>query len=98
MSENDKVLTDLTEFRDYLFKVRKVSVPTIKNYRSAIAHYWRSNVGYEIPENDKVLTDLFRGFLRDRPKPHRHVVDWDVRLVLKFFPIRSLQGMGYDLR
>ena len=63
---------------------RKVSVRTVKNYRSAIAYYWKSIIGYEIPENDQVLSGLFRGFKRERPMPFRHVVQWVILLVLKF--------------
>ena len=56
----------------------------MENYRSAIAYYWKSILGYEIPENDQVLSDLFRGFKRERPFPSKHVVQWDILLVLKF--------------
>ena len=58
----DAGLPLLTQFLEYLFTVRKVGLRTIKNYRSAIAHYWKSSVGYEIPDADPVLKDLFRGF------------------------------------
>ena len=75
----------LTEFLVHVFNDRKVSVRTLKNYRSAIAFYWRSNVGYELPDQDPVLSDLFRSFKRERPLPARHIVQWDVTLVLEFF-------------
>ena len=80
----DAGLPLLTQFLEYLFTVRKVGLRTIKNYRSAIAHYWKSSVGYEIPEADPVLKDLFRGFAREKPIPRKLVVDWDVCLVLQF--------------
>ena len=66
----------LTEFLVHVFNDRKVSVRTLKNYRSATAFYWRSNVGYELPDQDPVLSDLFRSFKRERPLPrpaHRSV-------------------------
>ena len=44
----------LTSFMDYLFKERKIRVQTILNYKSAIAFYWKSQVGYEIPESDTI--------------------------------------------
>ena len=75
----------LTEFLEYLFKERKVSVRTIKNYKSALAFQWKTLVGYVMPEKDYVVTDLFRGFKRERPIPKKVVVDWDVRLVLNYF-------------
>ena len=65
----DAGLPLLTQFLEYLFTVRKVGLRTIKNYRSAIAHYWKSSVGYEIPDVDPVLKDLFRGFAREKPIP-----------------------------
>ena len=62
---------------DYLFKERKVSVRTILNYKSAIAFYWKSQVGYEIPESDTVISDLVRGFKRERPIPKsERFLDW----------------------
>ena len=62
----------------------KVSNRTLKNYRSAIAFYWRSNVGYEVPDQDPVLSDIFRSFKRERPLPTRHIVQWDISVVLEF--------------
>ena len=52
----------LTNFMDYLFRVRNVSVRTILNYKSAIAFYWKSEVVYDVPENDIVVSDLIRSF------------------------------------
>lgn len=75
----------LSEFLLHVFNDRKVSVRTAKNYRSAIAFYGRSTLGYEIPEQDPIISDLFRSFKREQPIPSRHVVQWDVALVLKFF-------------
>ena len=74
----------LAEFLVYLFRERRVSLQTIKNYRSAIAFYWRSTSGFKVPEKDRVLADLFRGFARERPSVRKHTVDWDLSLVLKF--------------
>ena len=70
---------------DYLFKERKVSVRTILNYKSAIAFYYKSQVGYEIPESITVISDLIRSFKREGPIPVKHVVEWDVHLVLEYF-------------
>ena len=38
-----------------------------------------------IPEGDSVVADLIRSFKRERPIPVKHVVEWDIRLVLEFF-------------
>ena len=91
----DASLPLLTSFMDYLFRVRNVSVRTILNYKSAIAFYWKSEVGYDVPENDTVVSDLIRSFKRDRPFPTKHVVEWDVHLVLNFF--RSGRFKQWDL-
>ena len=91
----DASLPLLTEFLDHLFRVRGISVRTISNYRSAIAFFWKMQVGYEIPEHDPVLSDLFRSFKRERPLPHKHVVGWDIALVLKYF--RSGRFKNWDM-
>ena len=52
----------LTNFLVYLFKVRQISVRVIKKYKSAISFYWKSLSDYEIPGDDQVLSDIFRGF------------------------------------
>ena len=91
----DASLPLLTNFMNYLFRVRNVSVRTILNYKSAISFYWKSEVGYEIPENDTVVSDLIRSFKRNRPFPSKHVVEWDVHLVLDFF--RSGRFKQWDL-
>ena len=70
---------------DYLFRERGVSVRTILNYKSAIVFYWKSQVGYEIPEGNSVVSDLIRSFKRERPIPAKNVVEWDIHLVLEFF-------------
>ena len=78
-------LSLLTKFLEYLFIERKVGVRTINNYRSAIAFHWKAEKGYDIPDTDPVLSDMFRGFAREKPIPKKHVVDWDIRIVLDFF-------------
>ena len=42
-------------------------------------------MGYEIPSDDKTLSDLYKSMSRERPIPTRHIVDWDIRVVLAFF-------------
>ena len=51
-------------------------------------------MGYDVPENDTVVSDLIRSFKRDRPFPSKHVVEWDIHLVLNFFSLGPLQTVG----
>ena len=91
----DASLPLLTSFMDYLFRVRNVSIRTILNYKSAIAFYWKSEVGYDVPENDTVVSDLIRSFKRVRPFPTKHVVKWDGRpSSVKLFSLGPLQTVG----
>ena len=72
-------------FLTHLFDERKISVGAIRNYRSAITYHWRRLSGYNPPQDDHVMRDLFNSFVRDRPVVTKKVVDWDIRLVLEFF-------------
>ena len=72
-------------FLTHLFDERKISVGAIRNYRSAITYHWRRLSGYNPPQDDHVMKDLFNSFVRDRPVVTKKVVDWDIRLVLEFF-------------
>ena len=38
----------------------------------------------KLPDQDPVLSDLFRSFKRERPLPTRHIVQWDIAVVLEF--------------
>lgn len=84
----------LAEFLEYLFKIRKVAVRTIANYKSAVLFHWKAQCGFEFPENDTVIRDLLKGFKREKPIPHKHVVDWDVRLVLSYFQSGRFRDWG----
>ena len=84
----------LTRFLLYLFNERNLSVRTIKNYQSALAHHWRSSVGYEVPSEDRALADLYKGMMRERPIPTKHVVEWDIRLVLAYFQSDKFRNWG----
>ena len=54
---------------------------TNKNYRSAIAFYWRTQIGFVIPEDDKVIKDLFKSDKRERPITQKHVMQWAIGYV-----------------
>ena len=51
-------------------------------------------MGYEIPSEDKTLADLYKGMARERPIPVKHVVEWDVRLVLAYFRSDKFKHWG----
>ena len=55
------------------------------NYKSMIAFYLKSQVGYVIPEGDSVLAHMVRSFKPECPIPVKHVVEWNIQLVLEFF-------------
>ena len=57
----------------------------IENYVSALAHYWKLAVGFDIPEADLVLWDLFRGVAREKSVSKKYVADWSVGPVLNFY-------------
>lgn len=42
-------------------------------------------MNYEVPSDDRTLADLYKSMTRERPIPTRHIVDWDIRLVLAYF-------------
>ena len=67
-------LPPLSELLVHALNDRKVFVLTFKNYRSAISFHWKSLVGYEILEQDPVISDLFSSFQRERllAKDTRH--------------------------
>ena len=73
------------EVYDFFFRDRRVNVRIILNNKSAIAFCWKSQVGYEIPEGDSVVSDLVRSFKRERPVPSKHVVEWEIQFELEFF-------------
>ena len=75
----------LADFMTHLFEQRNLSSGSINNYRSAIAFFWKRLQGYDLPSDDQVLKDLMSGFKRERPRPKKRLVQWDLKLVLEFF-------------
>ena len=51
-------------------------------------------MGYVIPEDDPVIADMFRAYAREKPIPRKHIVDWDVCLVLNFFKSERSSNWG----
>ena len=93
-TKSSSSIVDLTEFLEYVFKERQVRVRTRKNYLSTIVFHWKSEVGYTIPEDNPVITDSFRSYAREKPVPKKHVVDWDVCLILNFFQSDRFANWG----
>ena len=73
----------VAEFLIYLFDVRKCSSRTIAAYRSALGNVLRFTSCYD-PGEDKVLSQLLKGFERKRAPVARRIPSWDLGLVLKF--------------
>ena len=55
-------------------------------------------MGYEIPESDTVISGLVRSFKWERPIPVKHVVEWDVHLVLKYLDLKQFSDMNITLK
>ena len=70
-------------FLVYLFDMRKCSARTIAAYRSALDNVLRFTSRYD-PGEDKVLSQLLKGFERKRAPVARRIPSWDLGLVLKF--------------
>ena len=78
----------VADFLVYLFKERKIQARSIEGYRSAIAFHLKRSTGYDLSDCS-VLSDLVRGFKRERPPRPRLQVNWDLSVVLRF--LRSAQ-------
>jgi hypothetical protein len=70
------------EFFIYLLEVKKLSVSTIKGYRSAISHV----LGRSYPAcGESMLTDLFKGFqMSVAQRPKNTLPKWDLPVVLHY--------------
>ena len=71
---------NIAEFLLYLFEEKKLSVTTVKGYRSSISKMMQAK-GIDISHNPD-LNALCRSFLLERPLAQREVPRWDLGLVL----------------
>ena len=71
----------VAEFLYFLFYSRNCSARTVATYRSAIGNVLRFSTSYD-PADDKVLSQLLKGFRRMRTPVDRSVPTWDIGLVL----------------
>ena len=83
----------VAEFLTWLFEERKASVRTLRGYRSALGAALRNATGYD-PGADDVLSQLMRGFLRQRPIMSRTTIMWDIGLVLRYLKSGKLSTTG----
>ena len=84
----------MSEFMEWLFRVRKIQASSINNYRSAVAFFWKRVCDYSLPTDAPVFKDLMRSFKRERPKPPKTVVPWNLQLVLEFFSSSKFSDWG----
>ena len=73
----------LADFMIYLFEERNLAVRSIEGYRSALAATLKNASGYD-PGQDECLSTLIKNFKQKRPPAPRHVVKWDLGLVLRY--------------
>ena len=71
----------VAEFLYFLFYSRNCSARTVASYRSAVGNVLRFSTSYD-PADDKVLSQLLKGFKRTRCPVDRSVPSWDLSLVL----------------
>ena len=67
----------VAEFLYFLFHSRNCSARTVASYRSAIGNVLRFSTSYD-PADDKVLSQLVKGFKRIRSPIDRSVPSWDL--------------------
>ena len=78
----------VAEFLVYLFDIRKCSARTIASYRAALGNVLRFTSCYD-PGEDKVLSQLLKGFDRRRGPVARRIPTWDLGLVLRFLAAKE---------
>jgi hypothetical protein len=81
----------VADFLLYLFHVRKCSSGTIASYRSAVGNVLRFTNDYD-PAEDRVLSQLVKGFRRQRGPASHRVPTWDVGLVLGEFASHTFEN------
>lgn len=72
---------NIADFLLYLFEAKKLSVSTIKGYRSSLSQVLSSG-GLDISINQD-LNNLIKGFSIERPITHRQIPRWDLNIVLR---------------
>ena len=86
----------VADFLIYLFRDRKCSARTVASYRSALGNVLRFSSNYD-PANDKILSQLIKGFKRQRPPTVRKVPSWDLGIVLRHFARKENKNSSLSL-
>ena len=74
----------VADFLLFLFRDRHCSARTVASYRSALGNVLRFTSSYD-PANDKIISQLIKGFKRQRPPTVSKVPHWDLGIVLRHF-------------
>ena len=87
----------IAEFLLWLWQVKKLSLPSIKVYRSMLSAIFK----FKIPSlsQDPFLRDLIRSFAVQKPRSPQTFPTWDLNKVLKFLMSSSFEPLEQmDLR
>ncbi len=76
-------VSQLAEFFLFLFREKNLAVSSIKGYRAAIAHTWRSSKVFD-SSVDPVINKLFAGFSIERPRTPVVAPPWSLSVVLHY--------------
>ena len=79
----------ICDFFVYLFKERNLKVRTIEGYKSAIGFVLKRASEYDLAQCT-IVSDLIKGFKRERPAAVRTEVKWDIAAVLSYLRSRAL--------
>ena len=77
----DPALNDLVDFFCYLFDTLKLSVASIKGYRSAISNTLKFSKSADCTA-DPIISDLIKGFALRRPVSRSLTPEWNLTYVL----------------
>ena len=75
-------IPDIADFLLFLFSEKKLSISTIKGYRSCLSQVMSAR-GIDISSNDD-LNLLVRSFTVECPLAHREIPRWDLLVVLRY--------------
>ena len=75
-------IPDIADFLLFLFSEKKLSISTIKGYRSCLSQVMSAR-GIDISSNSD-LNLLVRSFTVERPLAHREIPRWDLLVVLRY--------------
>ena len=78
----------VAEFLLFLFRSRNCAAGTIASYRAAVGNVLRFTNSYD-PAQDPVISQLLKGFRRERGPVDRTVPRWDLSVVLRFLAAKG---------